>query len=411
MISVAPSAEITTFDYGHFNSWPVTIDPGQVHGGGVDFGRAGVGAGLDFPSLGSYNLSPFEIYAAAHADPLDNIIQINHMRSHFNFEGLDIDTAEGGTGPPTSHTPPLSRRLDPLAGNLFNDDFDALEVWIGTDGRTGDLVHFVGENMGDWFNMLNQGILRTGVASSDTHQKRSTQINARTYMASAEEDPGDLGAEAEDLAANIVAGKATGTNAPFVTITAEADSTGETAGLGLSDNTLLSTSDGAVDVTVTVKSPIWAEFDKVQLFVNAAPQPFDHDADAGTRNRYRALVGGNMCLTTSGCYEVSPTVMTVVDDPMIPGAQHLEATAVFNLTLLAEDSWIVALVRGTDGISKPLFPFIPNSINQGSNTTLAQLTDGNLNEGGVLALAFTNPLYVDVDGLPWTAPGVTLTPP
>jgi hypothetical protein len=411
MISVAPSAEITTFDYGHFNSWPVTIDPGQIHGGGVDWGRAGIAAGQDFPSLGSYNLSPVDIYADAHADPHGNLIQINHMRSHFNFEGLDIDTAEGGTGPPQSHTPPLQRRLDPGVLNHFNDDFDALEVWIGTDGRTGDLVHFVGENLGDWFNMLNFGILRTGVASSDTHQKRTTQINARTYMPAAVTDPGLLGPEAENLAATIVAGKAIGTNGPFVTITAEAASTMETAGLGLTDNTLLSTIDGAVDVTVTIKSPIWAEFDKVQLFVNAAPQPFDHDAAAGTRNRYRALVGGNMCLTTSGCYEQSPTVTTVTDDPMIPGAQHLEATATFNLMALAEDTWIVALVRGTDGISKPLFPFIPNSINQGSNTTVAQLTDGNLNEGGVLALAFTNPLYVDVDGLPWTAPGVTLTPP
>ena len=68
--------------------------------------------------------------------------------------------------------------------NFFDDGFDALEVWIGTDGRNGDLEHFVGQNLGDWFNLLNQGILRTGVADSDTHQRRTTQINARTCVAS-----------------------------------------------------------------------------------------------------------------------------------------------------------------------------------------------------------------------------------
>ena len=42
----------------------------------------------------------------------------------------------------------------------------------------------------------------------------------------------------------------------------------------------------------------------------------------------------------------------------------------------------------------------------GSNTTLADLTDGNLGEAGVPAFAFTNPLFIDVDGDGWSAPGV-----
>jgi hypothetical protein len=44
------------------------------------------------------------------------------------------------------------------------------------------------------------------------------------------------------------------------------------------------------------------------------------------------------------------------------------------------------------------------------NATLANLVDGNLGEGGETVLAFSNPLYVDVDGGTWTAPGVRLTP-
>ena len=86
-------------------------------------------------------------------------------------------------------------------------------------------------------------------------------------------------------------------------------------------------------------------------------------------------------------------------------------TATLNLTGLTVDTWVIAIVRGTDGTSEPLFPFYPNSIDEGSNTNLTELTDGNLGEGGMLAFAYTNPLYIDVDGGGWTAPGVMLTPP
>jgi Carboxypeptidase regulatory-like domain len=394
--------EITTFDYGHFNSWPLTINPAMVNGGALDWGRAGVAPGMDYPSALSFNLSPAEIYVAAHADPKQNLIQINHMRSHFNTDGLDIDTA---MTPPQSHTPASTRRLDPGVGNFFDAGFDALEVWIGTDGRTGDQAHFVGENMGDWFNMLNQGILRTGVANSDTHERKTTQINARTFVASAVTSPALLSAEDETLAGNVVEGRAIGTNGPFVGITAATPSTGQVAGLAIGQPTLAHATDGNVTVTVTVRSPRWAEFDRVELYVNNAPQPYDHDAKPATRDRYRVIP--NQVKNAPADF----TVTEVNDFPAIPGARHLEATATFNLAL-TQDAWLMVLVRGTDGVSRPLFPFIPNSLQKAGNTTLGNLTDGNLNESGVVALAFTNPLYIDFDNNgTWTPPGVMLTPP
>jgi hypothetical protein len=46
-----------------------------------------------------------------------------------------------------------------------------------------------------------------------------------------------------------------------------------------------------------------------------------------------------------------------------------------------------------------------------TNQTLPELTDGNLDQCGVPALAFTNPLYINADGNPgWQAPGVQLAP-
>ena len=81
-----------------------------------------------------------------------------------------------------------------------------------------------------------------------------------------------------------------------------------------------------------------------------------------------------------------------------------------SLTGLTQDAWIFALVRGRDGVSRPLFPMVPNDLQTAGNTTLANLTDGNLGENGIMAMAFTNPLYVDVDGGGWTAPGLQINP-
>src|SRR5437016_3441336 len=166
---------------------------------------------------------------------------------------------------------------------------------------------------------------RVRVVLPPDERRRRTELNARNYVASTVTDPGLLGGQATTLAANIVAGRSIGTNALFVTVNANAPSTGQTAGLGIGQSTILSTSNGAVNVTVDVKSPLWAEFDKIQFFVNAAPQAYDHDNKPTTRNRYRALPS-NVCSPASGCYEkvagTDFTISTVNDFQSIPGAQH-----------------------------------------------------------------------------------------
>src|SRR5262249_42817542 len=234
--------------------------------------------------------------------------------------------------------------------NLFDAGFDALEVWIGTDGRTGDQQHFVGENLGDWFNMLNQGIVATGVADSDTHERRTTELNAHTLVASSVTDPALLWSEDENLAQSVVMGHALGTNAPFMTVTVTTPL--GTAGLTTGANTMIATDDGSATVDVTVDSPMWAPFDKIEFYTNNAPQAYDHDNKPATRKRYRVIPNA----TSS----VSPTLVN--DFPSIPNAKHWHATAQLNLTGLVTDTWVVVLVRGTDGVSQPLFPVIPNSL-------------------------------------------------
>jgi hypothetical protein len=434
LVTTATCGEITTFDYGHFNAWPVTIDPAQVNGGAVDHSGAAP-AGEDFPSFGNYSLTPEEIVALAHDDPGPDTVQINHIHSHFGLSdsGLGIDT---GLEPPKSVVPASARRLDPAKDDAmkgyFTDTFDALEIWIGA-GRGQIFNNFLGQNAGDWFNMLNQGIVRTGIADSDTHRRILTQAGLpRTMIASTETDLTAL--DPELLSATVNAGKAFGTIGPMLRVTLEALTGGSTASLEIGDPLLVTAMDGKVEVTVDIQSPAWAEFDTVEYYLNSTTiQTIIENVESGA---------GQVDISRYGIapdFVDTPSLTLVTDvDPNVSGSDRLEATSTLTLDgtlnpVLTEDTWIVVMVKGTDGVSRPIFPVVPNSITQKQCSSAGtgcsddtdcpavetcepvdsvdDLTDGNLGQGGVLALAFTNPLFVDVDGNgDYDAPGVSFVP-
>lgn len=448
LITIATGEEITTFDYGHFNAWPLAIDPAQPNGGAVDHGGAAPD-GEDFPVAPYFNYSetPADIIALARTMPQPgaSTVQINHIHSHFGLDGgsgLAIDT---GVEPPQSAVPAAARRLDPSVTNFFTDTFDALEIWIG-DNRDqiynlflGETTNSHGANIADWFNLINQGIVRTGVADSDTHRRIITQSGfPRTMVASPEDDPGLLGSLVPTLSSNVNAGRTIGTNGPLVRVTAYASSTGESGGLEVgrctgvvpctdtsdcppcTDDaqcsigesctvlpTLISTTDGNVDVTVDVQSPAWAEFDTIEFYVNTTTTQrtlTNQETGAGTIDVKRYSITPDFVHTDGAEFTLTPVA--------VGGATRLEASTTLSLTGLTEDTWVAVLVRGTDGTSAPMFPVVPNDIDHemGNNDTLAELTDGNLGEKGITALAFTNPVFIDVDNGTWTAPGVQVAP-
>ncbi len=302
----------------------------------------------------------------------------------------------------------LARRLNPAPLNFFTDTFDALEIWIGDDRQQiydnflGTVPAGAGGNIGDWFNLINQGILRTGISDSDTHKRVITQAGTPRNMVNSPTDaPGALAAIADTLSANVNAGRTFGTNAPMVTFTASAASTGETGGLALPLPTTIHTTDGEADITVTVQSPEWAEFDRIEFYVNTTTT---RRTLTGKQTGFGPPINVQRYSVTPDFVHNDGVEFTVTTVP-VGSENRLEATTTLNLTGLTEDTWVVALVRGTDGISEPLFPMVPNSLTQAGNGTLAGLTDGNLGENGITAMAFTNPLFIDVDGDPWTAPG------
>jgi hypothetical protein len=397
LIGVAASSETTSFDYGHFNSWPVWVDPDSISGGSFDWAGAAP-AGMDFPQYGNYNLPPAQIIAGLRDDPMDNIVQINHIGSHFGAGGLAIDT---GKTPPQSGANLSFKRLDPGIANAFDSGFDALEVWIGTNGRSGILSEFLGQNAGDWFNLINQDLVRIGVADSDTHDRRFTQVSARTLVASSTDNPADISIGAETLAANLLAGKAIGTNAPFLLLQADGMYNGmaQHAGLRLEESTTMPADAGSdVLLTVTVSTPAWADVDTVEFYINNQPEL---TSSAGAAARYGICPNAWISAGDSGWVETE-----VVINASVQGGSRTDITASLNLDAVTEDTWIIAVARGTDNVSEPLFPVLPASVSRATNSTLADLIDGNMGEAGTPAFAFTNPVFVDVNGDGWSAPGV-----
>ena len=375
----------------------MTVDPDSISGGSFDWAGAAP-PGMDFPAYGYYNLSPADIISGLHDDPMDNLVQINHIGSHFGASGLGVDT---GMTPPQSSSDVAAKRLDPSIVNGFDDGFDALEVWIGTNGLSGIEAGFLGENAGDWFNMINQNMVRIGIANSDTHDRRFTRTSARTLIANATTNPPDVAADVEDLAANVLAGKAVGTNAPFFLLQADGEfgGMGQRAGLRLDEDIMMPADAGSdVIMTATISTPAWAPVDKVEFFINNQPERTtapDIAARYGVCANARVSAG-----------DADWTAVDVVVNESVQGGSRTDITATLTLENITEDTWIVAMVSGTDGTSEPLFPVLPASLNEDGNTTLADLTDGNLGESGTPAFAFTNPLFIDVNGDGWTAPGV-----
>lgn len=159
-IGYAKGAEITPSDYGHINPWPLVQDPTTRNMGAFDWSGGEV-PGTDFPSLGRFSKAPAEIYAGLRALPPaghPRVVQINHLNAlqMGTFEALGIDT---GLVPPQSNFSPADFRLDPSSANLFDPGFDAMELWIGSNND--ELSQLTEQNLGDWFNLMNQGLVKT----------------------------------------------------------------------------------------------------------------------------------------------------------------------------------------------------------------------------------------------------------
>jgi hypothetical protein len=396
--------EITTFDYGHFNAYPMLIDASVPSGGSTDWGVAAP-VGADFPSAGAYGLKPEEIrdLALTGANSVSGVttIQINHIGSH--FDPLRIDTS---AVPPQDALNPVQRsrlRLPPEPGggdNLFAH-FPALETWNGYN-RNHQNNEFLTQRIGIWFNHLNQGLLTTAIADTDTHKLVNTRTaGARSWTAS----PTDAiaGILPADVADSVSTGRVIGGQGLFVE-TRLLTSEGE-ANLEWSGSTEIGDDDGNVTLRIEVQSPSWAEWDTIKVYANSSTVVTGTN---GTFVPIDVLFGAGPPLATLSEGDCDPSTLDGADGGDfditevtnlngVSGANRWEAT-VDVAVAAAVDTWFVVVVSGTDGVCEPMFPVYSADLDDSVNTTLGDLTDGNLGEAGVMALGHTNALFLDVDG-------------
>lgn len=151
--------ELTTFSYGHFNTFPITGDASKPNNGALPWEGKG----------------PSELFADVRSTWPDALLQVNHPRStsvggYYSTAGYDAET-----GTITSPT-------------LWSTNYDALEVFNG-DGWSARR----NSTMNDWFSLLDRGFIVTATGNSDSHHAYFSEVGyPRNYIKSSSDLPANM---------------------------------------------------------------------------------------------------------------------------------------------------------------------------------------------------------------------------
>lgn len=292
--------ELTTLEMGHFNAFPLLLQPGPVQHG----------------SFRWFYRPPGELFAQLRAlgtDPQKTVVQVNHPRDtilgYFNAFNISAYTGEplpaySAVSVDTKNQP--DGGLSPYHPSNFSREFDAMEVFngkrmdimfpyripavppegpepsiarCGPGGPTttdclpapgeilNEVVKIVADGgyelqplqpgaMDDWFVMLSRGhkILATG--NSDSHGEKSEAGLPRTYVQVGATADGTMrGLDEAEVYTSMHAGKAMVTNGPILEVTVNGQGLGST----------VVAADGVIDVRVVVKAAPWMDLKRVTV--------------------------------------------------------------------------------------------------------------------------------------------------
>ncbi|HVO30334.1 MAG TPA: CehA/McbA family metallohydrolase, partial [bacterium] len=370
--------ELTTFEMGHFNGYPLKIDPASVRGGKfVWAGHPPDDLFAQLRGMGKYG-------------PDGTIVEVNHARDgvlgYFTQFNMDPNTGHATTRQGLAG---VFAPYKPEFGiDKFSLDFDALEV---LNGKRQELIHtyyvpnplppppipspaptpgtilldsygqvaFPGQ-VEDWFTLLNVGYRHTGVGNSDSHggvPQEPGYFRSQVWLGPGKDTPGEF--DDRDVVKGLKSHRVTMTNCPMVEMTVDGAPIG-------SDVTQTGAS---AQVVVHARSANWCPFDHLTVYANGSP----------------------------------------VLDEAIPPAQAHDYTRNFALTLSTSDVWTVAEVTGKAN----LFPVVvPQELKALSATevigALGKAMDlsaldpwGNLRPARVYQAnpyALTNPVWIDHNG-------------
>jgi hypothetical protein len=375
-----PGMELTTFEMGHFNGYPLKVDPGSTRGG-------------EFVWAKQPPQKLFDQLRQLAIDPTNSIVQINHPRQqvlgYFAQFFVDADTAQPYV--PTGIMGIFAPYGDEFSAANFSLDADAIELLTGR--RIEDVHTYVAPNplppgpfpdpqpvigtvvvgkdghalfpgtVETWFAMLDRGKRMTGMGTSDSHHLLGDEPGyARTllYVGDGKDQLGQY--SRDDVVAAIRGHHALVTNAPFIDMKVGTAMPGDDV-----------TMTGQVNVAIHVRAPSWAPVDHLIVYSNSkviSDQPITTGTDFTT----------NVMFTPNG------------------------------------DAWVVAEVRGTSNMfpvnSPTEFPpldvgAIITSLSSGLNLSSLPLSSPlkppQLHYSTPYAI--TNPIWIDSNGDgQWTPP-------
>lgn len=357
--------EVTPFDFGHHNTYPIVRND-ALSGGAFDW------AGGDGPTL---RLD--QLYAGLRARDPEAVIQMNHPRGApgGSLTMIKIDTETGAT-----HADPASFRQEanPAATandtKLFNNDFDAIEVMNGTAASYSVL--------NDWMTFMSKGWLKVATGVSDTHYSREVVGGyGRTWVKLGVDAPAQL--STAGFRSAIKARKATVSSGPFITMTARKLNAqdmpvGNVVELG--ETVSVSAASGEkLELTVDVQAPEWMQFDAVELYTH-------------TTGREAVNGEGNGSWPDGRIHQkrtYDPTMLPVEAVPGLNGfaARRVHVTEKFTVTPTA-DTWYVAMVRAS-AASRILSPLAWDGVKCSGGVCTPSSSRG---------MGFTNAILVDGNG-------------
>jgi hypothetical protein len=337
--------------FGHHNVFPVIVDPTAPRRGA--------------PFTEYVNAATFYDRARAQNPGVHEVIQLDHPRAGvFGLTLIGLFNTIGFDPRKTVSATLLDKSL--LGTSTRNIDFDAIELYNGNSLGQYQQVR------NDWFSLLDQNIVKTATAVSDSHRIVVEAAGfPRTYVVAPTDDPASL--TDEMVTSAVFAHQAIGTSGPFVRF----DIDGRSLGSLVPKNKVRSIfSKPFWNANITVLAPAWVPVDEVRLYANgrllrkfdATPAPTDTTA-AGGVERFRASI------------KLTPdrdTYYVVEAGTKLPNAIDSDGDGVIDRGDTNGDGVIDTKDRG---LAQPPSPGVYASI-----------------VPGFVPLAFTNPIWVDRNG-------------
>lgn len=410
--------EITPLAFGHLGVFPLTHDPASTTGGAYDYTYVDTDDVLN-PDKDRVQTMDEIIKGVDEKYPGTQVLQINHIldkaTGNFAIAGLVTSAAFDDVEPLSSFADPVKFRMPansneaggfqgpyPLGtSGAISMAFTGVELTIGAYADT--LDHLMQTALPVYFNLLNLGVIRTATTNSDSHtQVREPLGTPRNYVMSSVDPRDGIGASfqaisPEEIAVNVNAHRSICSNGIFIRpkLTSAANPGGVTVGGTLQGS-------GDVTLELDIASNEFFDWDRVEIYANTVPLPARDDLTGVTD------------LSTREFHEVSGThTQKYLMTPLFQFARGASGDAALNQTVAGgvrratlsktfnfpEDTWVVAVVRGSNGV-RSLFPYVTrgasNSVTPGSFLDILDVNPAQI--GGIRAFAFTNPMFVDVDG-------------